>query len=159
MMECAHSNGLIASAVGILRFELESLELVIYVLDERDRAQRSDILRRLTSPNSRLNIRNTEDLARPTKKIFGWERQLYKISSRFIHLSSLHDYEVHDPFQDSLSLEERREMVRYLNEIHGGNLSVDSTFLEVVDYVPRVFGKLSERLEFYLGKLKRDEDL
>ena len=158
MMECAHCNGLIASEVGILRFELESLEYVIYLLHERSRTRRSDILRQLTSPNQKLNIA-AKELAKPAKEMYDWEGQLYRVSNGFIHLSSQHDYEVRDPFQDSLSPGERREMVQYLNEIHGGNLSTDSTFLEVVDYVPRVFGKLSDRLNFYLGKLQRDEDL
>ena len=50
-------------------------------------------------------------------------------------------------------------MAQFLNEHHGGNLSANSAFVEVIDYVPKVFGKISDRLEFYLGKLERDEDL
>jgi hypothetical protein len=98
------------------------------------------------------------EMAKPTKRIYGWSGQLYRVSSRFIHLSSQHDYAVRDPFQ-SLPLEERREMAQYLNENHNGNLSVNSTFTEVVEYVPRVFSKISDRLDFYLGMLERDEDL
>ena len=158
MIEFAHSNELRASEVGILRLELESLEYVIYLLHEHDRPQRSDILVRLTSFNQRLDIKD-EEIAQPTKEIYGWEGQLYKTSSRFIHLSGRHDYAARDPFQESLSPGERQEMTRFLNEYHGGNLSVNSTFAEVIDYVPKVFGKLADRLEFYLGKLERDEDL
>ena len=158
MMECAHSNGLSASEVGILRLELESLEYVIYLLHEHNRTQRHDILVQLTSPNQKLNI-NDKELAKPTKEIYGWEGQLYRASSRFIHLSSQHDYEVRDPFQDSLSPRQRQEMAQFLNDFHGGNLSINSTFVEVIDYVPKVFDKISDRLELYLGKLEDDEDL
>ena len=66
MMDCAHSNGLRASEVGILRLELESLEYVIYLLHEHNRPRRSDILVQLTSPNQKLGVSDKE-MAKPTK--------------------------------------------------------------------------------------------
>lgn len=158
VMEVAHSNELRATEVSVLRYELDSLVRVIYLLHEHDRMRRSDLLVQATSPNGRWKLKD-KDIAKHARGMYGWEGQLYRVSSRFIHLSDQHDYATRDPFQVSLSPKEREEMVQYLNDQYHGNLSINSTFEEVVDYVPKVFGKISDRLDFYLEMLKRDEDL
>jgi hypothetical protein len=158
VMSAAHHNGWRATEVSILRFELDSLVRVIYLLDEHNRTRRFKLLVQATSPNQRWNISDNE-IAAPARRMYDWEGQLYRVASRFIHLSSQHDYMTRDPFQSSLLPRERDEMVQYLNDIHGGNLSVNSTFEEVVEYLPKVFNKISDRLDFYLEMLERGEDL
>ncbi len=83
--------------------------------------------------------------------------QVYKFGSLFIHLSSRHDYAVRDPFQ-LLPLNTRREMVKYLNSYHQARLTPESTFLDIVAYVPKVFDKISSNLEIYLSRLENSQD-
>jgi hypothetical protein len=158
MMPVAHKNGWRANEFSTLRLELDSLVRVIYLLDEHNRTRRAELLVQATSPNQRWKM-SDEEIAAPAKRMYGWEQQLYRVASRFIHLSSQHDYMTRDPFQYSLSPKQREEMVQYIKEYHGGSLSVNSTFAEVAEYLPRVFNKISGRVDHYLGMLERNEEL
>jgi hypothetical protein len=151
-MPMAHAHGWRSIEIGILRQELDSMARTLYLLNEPRRKRRSALLMQATSPGQRWGIRDGE-IAEPARRHGGWVDMVYKFSSRFIHLSNQHDYMVRDPFQ-ALAPSERVEMTEYLNFYHHGDLTANSTFADVIEYVPRVFQKISDNLDYYLDELE-----
>jgi hypothetical protein len=83
----------------------------------------------------------------------GWARMIYEFGNGYIHLSSQHD-----PGQDAfqrLPLSKRRETAKYLFDEWGGTASPNSTFEEIVAYMPKVLKKVSDNVGVNLKWLER----
>jgi hypothetical protein len=123
------------------------------LLYEPDRDKRSVLLMRSVTPGEKKWGMSDEEIGKAARRLGGWTDQVYRFGSKFIHLSSQHDYAVRDPFQ-LLPLSERTNMVKYLNDYHEAGLTPESTFLDIVAYVPKVFDKISSNLELNLNALE-----
>ena len=165
-MAVADQQGWHSVAVGILRQELDSMVRVIFLLAQSDHELRAHLLEQAVSGEvwtvptlkgkfKKITDREMVDLA---QNLQGWTRLVYRFGCGFIHLSDLHDYQARDPFR-SLPFEERREIAQYLLRFHGGEASADSTFDEIVAYVPRVLDKISSNLGHYLRDLEHGAGL
>jgi len=156
-MATAHVEGWRSIEVSILRMELDSLVRVVYLNHHCDLMRRVELLTRATTPGIKFGVHDSDmvDFTEGLTWLTGWPRRVYDYSNAFIHLSSQHDYGVHDPFQ-RLDNDERTAITSYLREYHGGTIAANSTFEEVVDYVPKVFDKIARNLEIELSGLERD---
>jgi hypothetical protein len=146
-MATAHAKRWRSVEVSILRMELDSLVRVTYLNHHCDVVQRAELLTRATTPSIKFGVAD-RDMVDFAEGLTGWVRRVYDYSNAFIHLSSQHDYGVHDPFQ-RLDHDERAAIASYLHQYHGGTVATDSTFEEIADYVPKVFEKIAKNLEHY----------
>jgi hypothetical protein len=152
-MAAAHANGWRSVELSILRMELDSLVRAMYLNHLGDNARRVELLSRATMPRTKFGVPD-RDMVDFAEGLTGWARRVYDYSNAFIHLSSQHDYGVHDPFRQ-LDSDERVAIASYLQQYHGGAVAVDSTFEQVADYVPKVFDKIAKNLEAELARLER----
>ena len=136
---------------------------VIFLLEQHDPGLRARLLQQAVSGEvwtlptntgkaKKVTDRDMVDLA---QNLHGWTRLVYRFGCSFIHLSDLHDYQARDPFR-GLSSEDQEAIAQYLRQYHGGDVSVDSTFKEVAEYVPKVLDKIVSNLDHYLKELERD---
>ena len=139
---------------------------VIYLLSEPDRDRRAHLIHQAVSGQrwrTASGDRNVwdADMVSIARRLRGnrWALQLYNFGCGFIHLSSLHDYQARDPFR-ALPNDERHAIAEYIREEHGDGVTAESTFSDIMRYVPRVLDKIaSRRLERYLDDLEHDRDL
>ncbi|EKN3347113.1 hypothetical protein O8E94_002408 [Yersinia ruckeri] len=157
-------NDLPGMMASILRLELDSMIRAIFLLSERNLAQRerlSDLIIKgqvwsvLTSKNKYKKVTDKEmvDLA---NEFQGWTRSVYKFGCSFVHFSNFHDYSENNPFE-SLSDEERYDILSHLRYYHGGPVDDKPSFAEIARYFPSVFRKISDNLECYLVSLENNE--
>ena len=157
-MPVVFEQGWYSVAVGILRQELDSMIRVIYLLRERDRERRADLIRQAVS-GQKWKVRDKE-MVEAARRLPGypWVRQVYKFGCGFIHLSRNHDYQARDPFR-ALSPDQRRTIAEYLREHHDGEVSAESAFDDIIGYVPMVLGKIAFRLDGFLDDLDNNRDI
>lgn len=152
--------------VGLLRQELDSMVRVMFLLAQRDRTLRTQLIEdsvhgrrwRVPTTAGKSTLVTDQELVELGENFTGWARNVYRFGCSYIHLSNLHDHQAHDPFQ-ALSVEEREAISAQLNNYHGAWLSTESDFAEVAQWAPRVLGKISRNLELYLKQLEEDGDL
>jgi hypothetical protein len=87
------------------------------------------------------------------QRLQGWTLSVYKIGGALIHLSALHDYNDRDPLRQ-LPIEERDDILLHCRHYHGGPISNEPTFLDLVPYFPSVLKKIADNLECYLKHLE-----
>lgn len=149
--------------VSILRQELDSLVRVIFLLAQTDRAYRARLIKasvsgkKWTANGSRRRVTEREmvDLA---DSLHGWTKSVYSFGCAFIHLSSLHDYRMRDPFRQ-VSKGERDAILGHLRYYHGGLTQPSPTFDDIVPFLPSVLNKIADNLKCYLKQLENDEEL
>lgn len=83
---------------------------------------------------------------------------MYKFGCAFIHLSNLHDYNDRDPLLQ-LPDDERNDVLEHCRFYHGGPSADAETFEGLVPYLPRVFEKIADNLEYYIEHLENGEVL
>lgn len=144
--------------MAVLRQELDSMIRVIFLLHqsitERERLIQLTLNgNKWVSANNKTNItdRVMVDLA---NTLNGWEESVYKFGCSFIHLSIFHDYILNDPFQN-IEQKEIAILKSHLNNYHGFPLSKELTMDSVSPYLPMVFHKIKDNLEYYLGVLEK----
>jgi hypothetical protein len=165
-MQRLAERGLASVTVGILRQELDSMVRVMFLLAQRNRVLRTQLIEdslgghrwRVPTTTGKANLVTDKQLVELGDSFTGWARKVYRFGCSYIHLSNLHDHQARDPFQ-ALSLDEREAISAQLNKYHGARLSTESNFAEVVQWVPSVLGKISTNLELYLKQLEDDGDL
>lgn len=154
------SAGLAGQMIAVLRQELDSMVRVIYLLAQS--CERRTLLiessvngKKWSQQNSKGAITDREmvDLA---QHLQGWTRSVYKFGCAFIHLSNLHDYNDRDPLTE-LPVEERADILGHCRYYHGGPVSDEATFQDMIPYFPSVLEKISQNLEFYLEHLERGD--
>ncbi len=103
------------------------------------------------SNNAVVTDKQMVDLA---DKFNGWTQSVYKFGCAFIHLSTFHDYSNNDPFK-TLSNSEANSVKTHLNTYHGFPMSSDLTIENAAHFLPMVFNKISDNLEWYIQTLER----
>jgi len=149
--------------VSILRQEVDSLVRVVFLLTQKDRAYRKQLIedavagRRWRRPGSKQIVTDREmvDLA---DTLHGWTKSVYAFGCAFIHLSNFHDYRARDPLYQ-ISDSEREAILGHLRNSHGGPHGSEPSFSDIVPLLPMVFTKIADNLECYVKSIERDEDL
>jgi hypothetical protein len=149
-------------AVGILRQELDSMVRVMFLLANKDHAQRMKLIedsvngRRWRATNGKtITDRQMVNLA---NSLTGWAESVYRFGCAFIHLSNFHDRQARDPFK-TLPLSERRHIISHVEHYHGRLRTKTLGIADLVPLIPMVFHKVSDNLRCYLDALERGEDL
>ena len=88
----------------------------------------------------------------------GWCKSVYKFGCAFIHLSNLHDYNDRDPL-DLVSSVDRNEILEHCRFYHGGPNGNNANFADLIPYLPKVFSKVSDNLDYYLEAIENGETL
>lgn len=131
---------------------------VIYLL-EQSPSRRGELIgasvkaERWCRHNSRAPVTDREmvDLA---QSLQGWTQSVYKFGCAFIHLSALHDYNDRDPFT-LLTSEEKADILEHCRSYHGGPSGDTVGFGDLIPFLPRVFEKIADNLEYYLKELEQ----
>lgn len=148
------------SMMSILRQELDSLIRVLYLLSMPDMAERARLMA-CTVRGERWSVLTAKHkqavvtdamMVEVAEKFEGWARSVYKFGCAFIHLSNFHGYNAQNPLE-SISAEERADILSHMRHYHGGPASDNPSFHELASYFPRVFEKIKGNLEFYLDSL------
>ncbi len=158
-----HDNNLPSQVVAILRQELDSMIRVIYLLTITDKEYRAGLVQASVEGNPwkkknsqhKITDREMVDIA---NQLQGWTESVYKFGCGFIHLSNFHDYKERDPLA-MISSGEKDAILKHMRYYHGGPLNPDPKFSDLVDYLPRVFEKISDNLECYLKELEAEKCL
>lgn len=149
--------------ISVLRQELDSLVRVVFVLAQRDRAYRRQLIgdsvsgRRWRRHNSQQLVTDRE-MVDLTDTLHGWTKSVYSFGCAFIHLSNLHDHQARDPLEQ-ITETERNAMLSHLRQYHGGPLGASPRFRDLIPYLPRVFSKISDNLECYVKDIEQDSVL
>ncbi len=153
--------GMMAS---ILRQELDSMVRVIFLLAIADLTERKRLVNQTLSGNV-WSVKTAKgkdkkitdrEMVEVSNKMEGWTLSVYKFGCAFIHFSNYHDYSESNPF-DSLSPQEKIDMVSHLRHYHGGLHSDQPSFSEIAAYFPRVFDKISANLEYSIKELESNK--
>ena len=156
-------RGLPGQMVATLRQELDSLVRVVFLLSQRDRLYRAQLVddcvsgKKWTQPNSRKPVTDRE-MVELTDTLHGWTRSVYSFGCAFIHLSHMHDYQTRDPL-DQVSEAERNSILSHLRRYHGAPHGAEPRFTDIIPLLPAVFTKIADNLECYVTQLERDDDL
>lgn len=156
-------NGIIGNAVSIVRQELDSMIRVIYLLsiddiDYRNELVESAVLGKKWTKKGNKSQVTDRDMVELANRLKGWTQSVYKFGCAFIHLSNFHDYQARDPVK-SLTKEEKTDLLEHMRAYHGGPLTDDPSFGEIVRYLPQVFEKVYSNLECYVKDLEQNETI
>ncbi len=156
-------NDIIGNSVSILRQELDSMIRVIYLLSIDDIDYRNELIelsvqgKKWTRKGNKAQVTD-RDMVELANRLKGWTQSVYKFGCAFIHLSNFHDYQARDPVK-SLTKEEKVDLLKHMRAYHGGPLTDDPSFGEVVRYLPLVFEKVHSNLECYVRDLEQNKVL
>ncbi|WP_018417400.1 hypothetical protein [Teredinibacter turnerae] len=151
------------SMVSILRQELDSLIRVLYLLSVVDLDERKRLMQctvngerwKYETSNGKWAPITDAKMVEVSEKYEGWARSVYKFGCGFIHLSNFHGYHSSNPFE-TLSAEERLDVLKHMRQYHGGPNTDNPTFKELAGYLPNVFEKIKGNLECYLKDLEEE---
>lgn len=157
-------HGVLSPAFSILRQELDSMVRVIYLLQIADLKERNRLIEstlqgekwKVATPKGKMRDVTDREMVDLSQHLQGWTQSVYRFGCAFIHLSDFHNHFVQNPFQ-SLSEAERKDVLSHMRNYHGGPLCDDPDMKELSAYLPRVFDKIADNLECYIGQLERDE--
>lgn len=156
-IELLYSKRLIGQTIAILRQELDSMVRVLYLLQLRDSTRRDNLMG-LTLNHERWRMTNNriitdKAMVDAAQNMHGWIQSVYKLGCGFIHLSSFHDYQNRDPFQE-LEEEEKTHIIGHLQFYHGfshSSLSVDN----ITPFILLIFEKVRLNLRIYILDLEK----
>ena len=148
------------SMMSILRQELDSLIRVLYLISLPDLNERNRLMKctldgerwKVPNSNGKQVVVTDAMMVETSEKFEGWARSVYKFGCAFIHLSNFHGYLSSNPLE-SLSHEERTDILKHMRHYHGGPTSDSPSFGQFAQYFPRVFDKIKGNLECYLEHL------
>jgi hypothetical protein len=151
------------SMMSILRQELDSLIRVLYLLSIPDLEERKRLMAftvrgerwSVLTPKNKMALVSDAMMVEVAEKFEGWARSVYKFGCAFIHLSNFHGYNAQNPL-NSISEEEKADLLSHMRYYHGGPESDNPTFHELAYYFPRVFEKIKGNLECYLDSLSEN---
>ena len=161
-----HSAKLYSNAIAILRFELDSMIRVIYLLSIQCESRRNSLMgqtnrgEKWTKESNEKRITDAE-MVEVAYNHCEWVRLVYKCGCAFVHLSNLHDWKTVDLMQLDLIEAEisKVDIILYVNQYHNADLNEDSNFETVMQYLVQIFAKIKANLEGYLGKLEENKSL
>jgi hypothetical protein len=162
-MAFSRIHDLPGSMMSILRQELDSLIRVLYLLSIPDLEERNRLMActvngerwKITTPKGKEAVVTDAMMVETSQQFEGWARSVYKFGCAFIHLSNFHGYNASNPL-DTVSDEEKKDVLDHMRYYHGGPQSDNPTFQELADYFPRVFEKIKGNLECYLDSLAEE---
>ncbi len=148
------------SMMSILRQELDSLIRVLYLLSLTDLTERDRLMSctlsgepwKYTTTKGKQAIVTDAVMVDISQKLEGWSKSVYKFGCAFIHLSNFHGYMSSNPL-DSISTEDKADILEHMRCYHHGPESDNPTFSEFAQYFPKVFSKIKGNLECYLEAL------
>lgn len=148
------------SMMSILRQELDSLIRVLYLLAIPDLEERKRLMTctvngerwKIATAKGKKTVVTDKMMVAVSEQFAGWAHSVYKFGCAFIHLSNFHGYNTSNPLE-TLSSEEKRDVLDHMRYYHHGPESDNPTFQELAFYFPRVFEKIKGNLECYLEHL------
>ena len=149
--------------ISVLRQELDSLVRVVFLLAQDDRSYRHRLIedsvsgRRWRHRDSKQTVTDRE-MVDLTDTLHGWTKSVYAFGCAFIHLSNLHDHQTRDPLQQ-ITESERTAILDHLRSYHGGPHGGSPGFAEIVPYLPMVFTKIADNLEYYVRQVEQDGEI
>lgn len=155
-----YANGNYSVCIGLLRQELDSLLRLCYLWRPETSTNEAISLMQDSTQGRKWTYRNKKgktvtlhdkDMLGFASFLGGWEELVYVFGSKAIHLSDLHAYKTHDPF-NALSEEDRIKVISYLSSYHGYDKQTIS-MADIHAYLPKVMTKLTDNVEFYLEEL------
>lgn len=154
------------SMMSILRQELDSLIRVLYLLSIPDLEERERLMQctingerwKRVTPKGKHAVITDAAMVEVSEQFEGWARSVYKFGCAFIHLSNFHGYNASNPFE-TLSIEEKDDVLSHMRYYHHGPDSDNPTFQELANYFPGVFDKIKGNLECYLDNLAEEAPL
>lgn len=154
-------NELYSTAVTVLRFELDSMIRVLYLLS-CDKATRGTHLQQFFNDKKwiKQNGKYITDRLMLNKAInlHGWASKVYDFACAFIHLSYYHDYFNDDPF--SRMNEETLKIIKnYMVEFHEFPNTKELNFNSMSPYLLNIFEKINDNLKFYIRDLQKNPQL
>ena len=108
--------------------------------------------------NGKQSVITDAKMVEVSEKFEGWANSVYKFGCAFIHLSNFHGYLSSNPLE-TLSWEEKTDILEHMRNYHGGPRTDNPTFDELATYFPRVFEKIKGNLECYLEYLEKEEGI
>lgn len=162
-MAFSRIHDLPGSMMSILRQELDSLIRVLYLLAIPDIEERKRLMActvngerwTITTPKGKQHVVTDAMMVKVSEKFEGWARSVYKFGCAFIHLSNFHGYNSSNPLE-TLSAEEKADVLEHMRHYHHGPESDNPTFQELARYFPKVFEKIKGNLEYYLEDLAQE---
>lgn len=143
--------------IAVLRQELDSIIRVLYLFQQPN-SRRAELIKesvngvRWHRADSTAFVTDREMLEL-SSKLIGYDKYVYKFGCHFIHLSNMHDYNDRDPLY-LIPAKERKEIISYINDYHGGPTGNAIRFVDLVPYLPDVFDKVSGNLDCLLEMLE-----
>lgn len=154
------NNELYSNAVSILRFELDSMIRVLYLLSCDEDTRTRHLKQFFQDQKWKQNGKYITDRLMVNKaiNIHGWASKVYDFACAFIHLSYYHDYYNDDPFSrmDKNNLE---VIKNYMIEFHEFKKEENITFNSLKPYMLNIFHKLNGNLKCYIEDLEKNPPL
>lgn len=146
--------------VGILRQELDSMLRVIH-LRLSDEITRDQIAQDFVAGRGFLKANGSRitdaEMLREARLHYGWVTRIYDFGCKFIHLSTAHDFESHDPLDD-LRASDRSEIRSFFRDFHGADLAEGFSYRDVLPLIPSIFRKLKDNAAYELQCLESGSD-
>ena len=157
-------NRLFGNCFSILRQELDSMIRVIYLLNEADLNKRRSFIEQtlngekwsFINHNGKTQKVTDKDMVDLADNLNGWTQNVYKFGCAFIHLSNFHDYQSEAPFQ-SLNDSDKGIIINQLRHYHGANLNRESSFKDLIRFLPMVMNKISGNYEREIKSLEEEK--
>lgn len=147
-------------ALGLLRQELDSLIRISYLWHPEtpvsvaqsliEKSVRGEMWKVVNHNGKKVKVTD-RDMLNLANHLGGWEQVIYSFGCKLIHLSDYHLYLDKDPFY-TLSNAEKEDIIGYLSAYHGYYKS-SIIFNDLIEYLPKIMGKLTDNIEFYIEEL------
>lgn len=150
----------IGKCLETLRTELDSFIRVLYLGRISDFNERERLIQQTLSgekwtvltANNKWKQVTDKDMVIKAGELFGYVQYVYKFGCGFIHLSTFHDYETTNPF-DELNEIEKTDVKKYLNQFHNFPIDSELKVENITNYIPKIFEKTSANLACYFGQI------
>jgi hypothetical protein len=151
------ASGNYGTAISLLRQEIDTFVRLAF-LDSQPLAEAIHLLQQfvahqkwcLQKGGKKHPITDREMVDLATKRYF-WVEIAYRLSCSLIHLSTIHDYRTVDPFR-TISPSDRATIIEFLHDFYGYRDS-DIDLPRFIHLLPRVMGKISDKVKEYSDKL------
>jgi len=147
-------------AIGLLRQELDSLIRISYLWQPEtpvvvaqsliEKSARGELWKVVNHNGKEVKVTD-RDMLNLASHLGGWEQTIYSFGCKLIHLSDHHLYLDKDPF-DTISNTEKEDIIGYLSAYHEYSKS-NICFTDLVEYLPKIMGKLADNVRFYIDEL------
>ncbi len=148
-------------AIGLLRQELDTLIRLSYLwLPETpldiglaliEKSVNGEKWKKINHKNKEM-ILTDKDMLELANHLGGWEKVIYSIGCKLIHLSDYHLYYKNDPF-NKITLESKNEIISYLKNYHKYSEN-NINFELLLEYLPLVMKKLVDNIDCFIELLR-----